>query len=1126
MRLQTYQTWLLVCLALLLQFSTTTALGPVRRQDDSRSTPSPSTPPSTTRQTRSSSEQTFTPRSREEESSASSVRTTPSSADFSSALPTATGIADGEDALPLNGTIPDGQLPIQPAVTPGWGVAGVILLLSGSVHALIGIKNPRVHTFFSTAYLTGLGTAVLIIYIMVPPIPLAVQGAYVVAVVLTGAILGAIATFFKEITEGFACMLGGFCLGMWLLCLRSGGLLPPGSIGPVILIISFTAASFMLYFSRWTRDYTLIFSISFSGATATVLGIDCFSRAGLKEFWAYIWNLNDNLFPLGTHTYPLTRGIEVELAAVVILSLAGIISQLKLWKVIKEHRAKKEAERAEGQRSLDQEEEAVGRTIEAENARERKLWERTYGNGDSQSIAPSNSNDSGYANNVEGEKNMDGTGNIKNSRPGSAVQVQVVEMDQISPVEEQPPAVPPKAYQPASVMSRAEHGGSVTVRVAHDDTHPAPPVGSADTPGETNTWSMPEKSTAGEKREVPADHSSVAPAVVPLPFAVPSHYDDEPRQDDERSSVATFADEDVQVLAKTQKRASLARRLSQMSMDKLRRLSQRESKTGQADANASEEELVIPRTRHDPDNGSIAATMDLDSLDGDSRSIAGASRHSMAMSINEAGGDSAETARGETSTKHTSASETIMTSTVGSANAEKMDTTSTIPAEASVENKDTAAPVDSPTEAVTDKEDAASRKAKSTVSAVESVPVNLTENHLPHALSRVAMSYRTNEWAKHLSHADVPVPDTLHISEPAEDESAAEVAAPVDLQELQQTAETGTPAPLPRSNSAMGHSLVRADSQLSMAAPPGRQVSGIAGLPSQSATISRQTSFAGPGRISANPQMRHMLPGEGPGTLSRADSRSSSSATGSVAGASATERPPVPGVVSYSSPQTLIGQRDIYLRNKMSATTIPASMATPDLYAMQNMPVEPAYAPSPIGDADDLPLSQRRDMMRRNSALRSSVSFSERPPSGLYARPVSFSSEALPFDSHQPQRYSTLPSQATRDSQLAAFRQSVQMDMRSGTPIMNTGARRESFYGAAYGSSTGLDRELEVQRSIDAQRAMMLEQKGAEAQRREMERGEKERADRAYMTMMQSGQWNDAHRDMLRKMQSAANIRD
>lgn len=64
--------------------------------------------------------------------------------------------------------------------------------------------------------------------------------------------------------------------------------------GKLIVIAVFCFVTFSLAFHKVTRPYSLIFSISFAGATATVLGIDCFSRAGLKEFWIYIWG-NDNL---------------------------------------------------------------------------------------------------------------------------------------------------------------------------------------------------------------------------------------------------------------------------------------------------------------------------------------------------------------------------------------------------------------------------------------------------------------------------------------------------------------------------------------------------------------------------------------------------------------------------------------------------------------------------------------------------------------------------------------------------------------------------------------------------------------------------------------------------------------
>lgn len=120
------------------------------------------------------------------------------------------------------------------------------------------------------------------------PVPDARQGGYFVACFLTGVIFGGVSLIFQEITEGMGCLLGGFCLSMWLLTLKPGGLLPETS-AKVAFIAAFTAASYATSFTHYTRPYALIGATSFGGATATILGIDCFSRAGLKEFWLYIW---------------------------------------------------------------------------------------------------------------------------------------------------------------------------------------------------------------------------------------------------------------------------------------------------------------------------------------------------------------------------------------------------------------------------------------------------------------------------------------------------------------------------------------------------------------------------------------------------------------------------------------------------------------------------------------------------------------------------------------------------------------------------------------------------------------------------------------------------------------------
>ncbi|KAH7625120.1 hypothetical protein B0T09DRAFT_394266 [Sordaria sp. MPI-SDFR-AT-0083] len=107
----------------------------------------------------------------------------------------------------------------------------------------------------------------------------ALQGGLYRGVGCTGLIVGGLATVFQDLAEGLACLLAGFCFSIWLLTLRSGGLIQLQRRQSSLHYI-LSLASFCLYFTRWTRNYGLIASISFSGATAAVLGLDCFARAG------------------------------------------------------------------------------------------------------------------------------------------------------------------------------------------------------------------------------------------------------------------------------------------------------------------------------------------------------------------------------------------------------------------------------------------------------------------------------------------------------------------------------------------------------------------------------------------------------------------------------------------------------------------------------------------------------------------------------------------------------------------------------------------------------------------------------------------------------------------------------
>jgi hypothetical protein len=249
----------------------------------------------------------------------------------------------------------------------------------GTIYALIGIKSRLIQIFLSSAFLASVATTVLIDYVMVVPISNAVQGGFLVAVFMTGAVFGGGSLIFKEITEAFAGLLGGFCFSMWLLVFKSGGLIT-NSAGKGIFIGALCIVGWILAWISYTRPYALMGATAFSGSTALVLGIDCFSRAGLKEFWFYIWDLNANLFPLQTFTYPVTKGIRVEIAVVVIGTIIGVLSQSRLWKVIRHKQQIEELVQQDDRQQRDAVEEALGRQLERQNERDKLEWEMQYGN--------------------------------------------------------------------------------------------------------------------------------------------------------------------------------------------------------------------------------------------------------------------------------------------------------------------------------------------------------------------------------------------------------------------------------------------------------------------------------------------------------------------------------------------------------------------------------------------------------------------------------------------------------------------------------------------------------------------------------------------------------------------------
>lgn len=939
----------------------------------------------------------------------------------------------------------------------------MLLIVAGAVYLTIGIKNPWLHIFLSVTLLGNLATTVLILYVMTVPVSDAIQGAYLVAITLTGLALGAGSTIFKEVTEGLGCILGGFSVAMWVMTLVPGGLIQD-TAGKSVFIAGLSLAAFGLFFSHYTRDYAVIGLIAFGGATATVLGVDCYTRAGLKEFWAYIWDLNENLFPAGAHGYPVTKGMRVESAVIVLLFLIGVISQMKLWRVIQERRDKKAAEKAEDERNLQAEEEAVGREVEERTARERRVWERAYGDGNIG--ADVEGRDSGFG--ALSEKRMRVVSG--STMLGSLVDKGMVEGE--GPLSDATPDGPPQSPpgSPAGLMaSGGAYGDRITVRIVPDEFTRAPDRRSVLDPEEqVRCPDASQDAQHADLQEQGVSRSAAAsppPDVVPLPFQV--HPEDDEDRKSERSSIAgTCADDE----GRPQSRHSLARRLSQGPTNILRSLSQR-TKKNLAPRGGESREMLVRRSVARSDDGSLVATVDGESLSDERSDME--ERRSIEITADFA--EEGEVAPKEVDVKEESAQPVEVKEETEKSTQPTEPQRETAPARA-----ESVAPSETPSEQKTssDAANTADAPAESNTSkrkspSETSMPLGLRRDTLPEPLSRIALKYRTNEWVKHSTTADAPEPEEIHIDDtPEAVESVDENPAPLFVEELQQTATTGTPAPAPaRSSTAMPNYYTptrpasRAEARVSTSGRP-------------ETTRAVRKSPSGIPLVDPIPEEPRAVVED-----DRSSSRTSASPSPFQRAATAS-----PAVVPYSDPQTLMGRRETYIRNK------------PLLQAALNGPVggeysSPHYAPrdsagyaprsrSQSPDEDDMPLSQRRAIIRQSSAMTL-----QRPPSTIPPAP-----QTETFNSHQPQRASLAPPPFVREAQLANFRQSVAVGLRAGTPTP-----------AARGGLEALMRERE-----------------AEAMAREAERWEAERREGAFVEAMRSGELAGAHREALRRMQGRA----
>ncbi|KAJ5109326.1 hypothetical protein N7456_006001 [Penicillium angulare] len=1010
-----------------------------------------------------------------------------------------------------------GGLPLQPKITPAVGVAGIILMAAGAALTFIGIRKPRYHIFLSTGLLAALGVTVLIEYVMSPPASNAVQGGYLVAIFATGAVFGGLALVFKEITEGLCCLLGGFCIGMWLMTIKAGGLVTADG-AKIGFILAFTGGFYCLAFSRYTRAYGSMLCTSFGGATTLVLGIDCFSRAGLKEFWLYVWALNSDMFPLNTNTYPITRNIRVESAIIIIVTAFGVIFQLRLWKVIKERREKEERIRQEAQRQNDEAEAEVGRQLEENNLKERAEWEQMYGNG-------SDAKEPSMSETAVADDSRRGSGSYGPSVHEKGTSLEMKEMtspdhsarlsdcgNNLEVVEE---AVAENAENPCDSQALQEHEN-----IPHGEGHADPQTLEAPAP-------VPRHPELGAN--VPADNDSEHGAVLGsevaslrskrfsgrsfknrLSWRSGHHGVNQSMQSqseealiaaaDATSSVAGVADDLHSI---SSRRSSLATEVPENTQDVSREISD-------VQVNSAEHEIDNPNQKDSLENnlGTKVTNHEVTEVTQNPESEHGtvmndAVKHEdhkfttvvgttlVGQNDEESGKDEVEQAKttepeekADPVSEDASQEEQKQEQDLSSVKKDELKTEIATPenksiVEPSIEQNAEQAPAGTINEESKSEHAPVSQNKK----PAERAKLNIsTVQSIPEQTSRVVNSFRTREWAKHLADAEhpefEPIPDE---NEPEDDTAPEEFAAPVDMDGLLQTPLNAQPPPIVSSP---------VPTSPDQSYPQVRTASTSPELSYSKARGSMQnlnTAISPP--ISRNVSSGSLSP---PGHNDMIAQRNSMS-NPYLSPVTANQSQEAVDSPRWSGPPPLLAVRENMMRNRMSSTSLrydpwtasrsqsrqsladPTGVVSPTL----SIPEEHDEIAEEVHNEDDIPLSKRKAMLQRQTM---------RSPSG---------NSIQSLERAKSPTYVPAPADSGRSAAvMAAWRQSVRDDISKS---------RDSLVYSPQ-PSTKQEKSRNTWGSVQQMRDASNTQLG-----------------NTIADEMQRGNMTDLHRKAMRRMQASAN---
>lgn len=789
-------------------------------------------------------------------------------------------------------------------------------------------------------------------------------------------------------------------------------------------------------------------------------------------------DLNDDIFPLSTTSYPVTRGIRVELAVIMIICVLGVISQLKLWKVIKERRERQQKLEKEERKKNEETETEMARKLEEGTMRERAQWEAMYGNKEAQQ------SESGIGTEVpDDSKKYDTT----------------VEMAEVEQSDE----------TASKYSSRpADHSNKLLQRDREDQMDEGSPLVS-------QTHEDPQKEHRDNVPVLPKDlprTTMPTQTVMPPGFKVPDAVISP--KDDERSVAATFAGSEP-----------LSPRRSRSGHSLLGRPSQGSSAHMTA---PSEEALISPYSQA----SSVAARLDdVIEIQSEKQSL------SMKNDGNDAncGPTTVESITGEHPDSHLpkksqqDSSEEMTkedtktqdeSETGLSVNTEKIPKLSiktgqeetcsspsaadvlpareifsllpvTSPPPRSSEQTESIPPYDAydaPSEYSRDKKAPSLKEKSQTSTSMRAALTADAVQTLPDRGSKIVVSYRTNEWTKHLAEAEPPELDPIEPEDREGDNGDGgslpeEPAAPVNIDELQQTALNAQPPPFVHRRASVAD---RPSAPMYK-----RAVSNVSGLPQEESPKSNPTVKKKPKRLSqasagSSPNLLQS-PSASPqiGSSRRIRSISNPLLSNSLAAAPIHESEEADfQETPRAGSQPLIAVREDIMRNRVSSTSL---LPYDSRIERSNSRISLGGPQSPLQgsqsnllDDDDIPLAQRRAFIQRQSLNR-------RSSSGAALT-------ATPFDSYQSlqRQQSTASNTRRNEATVTAWRESVRGD--TNFPPSNT-----NFY-----------------------RSGRLEQHQSWQEKHEQERAASY-IDNAVAEGMQRGELRELHLKAMRRLQAAAN---